>query len=140
MSDYNETDKTPILLHPARRIALLRQGQDFFNDEKFFEAHEAWEELWHVEQGRDRTFVQGLIQVAGHFVHIKKGNWSGALSLADSALTKFNLPPAHRLYREIDLAPLIAALEYNLARINTRPLDGPPPPPESFMTPKLFEK
>lgn len=133
-------ERTPILLHPTRRVDLLRRGLALFNEEKFFEAHEVWEELWHVEQGRDRTFVQGLIQVAGHFVHINKGNWSGALSLAEAALTKFNIPAAHRLYRELDINPLLAALEYNTAAINKRPLDGPPPAPDSFMTPKLFDK
>ena len=136
----DENEKTPILLHPTRRIGLLRQGLELFNDAKYFEAHEAWEELWHVEQGRDRTFVQGLIQVAGHFVHINKGNWSGALSLAEAALGKFNLPASHRLYRELDINPLLAALEYNIAAINQRSLDGPPPAPDTFLMPKLFEK
>lgn len=140
MTDFNESDRTPILLHPARRIELLKRGQDLFNSEQFFEAHEAWEELWHVEQGRDRTFVQGLIAVAGHLVHVKKGNWSGAKGLADLAHQKFNIPAAHRLYRELDLSPLMAAIDYNCELIEEMKESGPPPPPDAFMFPKLFEK
>lgn len=140
MTDFNDSDRTPILLHPARRIELLQRGQNLFNDEKFFEAHEAWEELWHVEQGRDRTFVQGLIAVAAHLVHVKKGNWSGARGTADLAYQKFNTPAAHRLYRELDLAPLFAAVDYNCGLIDEMRAAGPPPLPEAFMFPKLFEK
>lgn len=136
----DESDKTPILLHPARRTALLQKGQDLFNDEMFFEAHEAWEELWHVENGRDRIFVQGLIQVAAHFVHVKKGNWSGASSVAALAEEKLRTPPANRLYREIDILPLTNALSYNLGLLQRMRQDGPPPPPDAFLFPKLFEK
>ena len=140
MIDFDDSDRTPILLNPAKRIELLTRGQNLFNEEKFFEAHEAWEELWHVEQGRDRTFVQGLIQVAGHLVHIQKSNWSGAASLAQSAFQKFHLPPSHRLYRELDLAPLLAALDFNVELLNKMLSKSSTTPPESFLFPKLFEK
>lgn len=139
MSDIFNDDKTPILLHPAKRTELLAQGRDLFNDEEFFEAHEAWEELWLVENGRDRVFVQGLIQVAAHFVHIRKGNWSGASATASNACEKLKNPAAHRLYRELDIEPLVSALHYNLMLLANRREGTPPPPPGSFVVPKLFE-
>lgn len=138
MSDIIDDDRTPILLHPARRIDLLKRGQDLFNDERFFEAHEAWEELWHVENGRDRVFVQGLIQVAAHFVHLKKGNWSGARTVAAAAREKLSVPAAHRLYRELDIMPLFAALDYNVNLLASNNAGDPPPVPDAFLTPKLF--
>ncbi|MBI3543111.1 MAG: DUF309 domain-containing protein [Deltaproteobacteria bacterium] len=140
MSDFLDDDRTPILLHPARRIELLGRGRQLFNDEKFFEAHESWEDLWHVESGRDRVFVQGLIQVAAHFVHVRKGNWSGAKSVAQLAYEKLAVPPAHRLYRELDISPLFSALHYNLELLREWKPDAPPPPPDAFVVPKLFEK
>lgn len=115
-------------------MALLARGQSLFNDEKFFEAHEAWEELWHFEQGRDRLFVQGLIQVAGHMVHIQNGRWSGAKSLGILAKEKFALPPSQKSYTDLDISPLLAAVDYNLGLI------GQSEQPSSFMTPKLLEK
>ena len=139
MSDFLDDDKTPILLHPAKRTELLVKGRDLFNDEDFFEAHEAWEDLWRIENGRDRVFVQGLIQVSAHFVHIRKGNWSGAAATASNACDKLKIPASHRLYRELDITPLVSALHYNLGLLAKRRENMPPPPPDSFVVPKLFE-
>lgn len=136
MSDFDRDDKTPILLHPARRDALLKQGQELFNEEKFFEAHEAWEELWLVEEGRNKTFVQALIQAAGHFVHLQKKNWSGAKSLGNLALSKLQHDPGHRAYRELDVTPITSALDYNLSMLR----EGEEPEFDRFLTPKLFGK
>ncbi len=139
MSDFADEDKTPILLHPAKRTELLAQGRDLFNNEEFFEAHEAWEKLWLMEHGRDRVFVQGLIQVAAHFVHLRKGNWSGAGATASNACDKLKIPAAHRLYRELDILPLVSALHYNLGILAKRRENAPPPPPDAFVFPKLFD-
>lgn len=138
MTDEGQWEKTPILLHPQKRMELLRAGQDLFNDEKFFEAHEAWEDLWNLESGRDKTFVQGLIQVAAHFVHLRKGNWSGCRSVAELAREKLRVPASHRLYRELDIMPLTAALDYNLGLLALWQQNGPPPVPDAFLIPKLF--
>lgn len=136
--DFDENDKTPILLHPNKRVQLLERGCGLFNDEHFFEAHEAWEELWHLENGRDRVFVQGLIQVAAHFVHVRKGNWSGARSVAELAREKLGTSPAHRLYRELDIAPLFSSIDYNLGLLAKWKGHGPPPLPDAFLVPKLY--
>ena len=43
---------------------LYLKGIEFFNACDYFEAHEAWEELWTDYRGELRRFYQGLIQVA----------------------------------------------------------------------------
>lgn len=111
---YPDPEKTPILLAPRKRKELLEKGLELFNNEAFFEAHEVWEELWHYEKGLDKTFVQALIVVAGHFVSIGKQNFSGAKSLALLAKEKFQLPPTDFLYKCIDIEPLLFAMHYNL--------------------------
>lgn len=147
-----DLDKTPILLHPQKRKSLFRAGLERFNDERFFEAHEEWEKLWRYEQGRDRAFIQGLIQAAGHLVHLQKGNWSGALRLADLAKQKLVAPPANRIFRAIDIMPLISAFNYNAVEVEKMiakssasragaGVDFPPPPPQGldrFLVPKLL--
>lgn len=147
-----DSDKTPILLHPRKRRELFEAGQERFNDELFFEAHEEWEKLWRYEQGRDRTFIQGLIQAAGHLVHLRKGNWSGASRLADLAKQKLVVTPANRLFRAVDVMPLVSALDYNAVEVEkmlakasssrvSAGVDFPPPPPqglERFLVPKLL--
>ncbi|MFO0868054.1 MAG: DUF309 domain-containing protein [Pirellulales bacterium] len=56
-------------------------GVRHFNDCEFFEAHEAWEELWTEYQGPSRKFYQGLIQVAVCLHHFGNGNTRGAVKL-----------------------------------------------------------
>jgi len=62
----------------------FRRGVDHFNKEDFFEAHEAWEELWHETRGEARDFIQGLIQVTSALHHLQVGNMRGARILHDS--------------------------------------------------------
>jgi predicted metal-dependent hydrolase len=53
-------------LAPATRRALLA-GVERFNAGQFFEAHEAWEEAWLVEEAALKTFLQALIQLAAAY-------------------------------------------------------------------------
>jgi hypothetical protein len=57
------------------------RGIGYFNECEFFEAHEAWEELWADDQGPSRRFFQGLIQVAVCLHHFGNGNIRGARKL-----------------------------------------------------------
>lgn len=69
-----------------------------FNRGEYYEAHDVLEDLW-LEQGRDAPdhgFHKGLIQVAGAFVHARKGRPGPAvalLRLARSYLGRF--PASH---------------------------------------------
>ena len=64
---------------------LLHEFIQLFNEERFFEAHEALEFLWRREKGISRDFYHGLIQVAAAFVHLKKNHPSGAETLLQKA-------------------------------------------------------
>src|SRR5436190_22481877 len=64
---------------------LYLRGIEFFNDCEFFEAHEAWEELWTEYRGPARLFYQGLIQVAVALHHFGNGNIRGAKKLYTSS-------------------------------------------------------
>ena len=66
----------------------LEQGIGELNDHRFFEAHETLESLWQEYRGDDRTFLQGLIQVAAGCYHLDNGNLRGAESQFRKALTK----------------------------------------------------
>src|ERR1700730_12698209 len=48
----------------------FRQGLEEFNTERFFEAHEAWEEVWLASTGTEKRFLQGIIQIAAAFIII----------------------------------------------------------------------
>jgi predicted metal-dependent hydrolase len=51
----------------------------FFNAHDYFEAHEAWEDLWSESYGAERRFYQGLIQAAVALFHFSNGNLGGAV-------------------------------------------------------------
>lgn len=55
-------------LEPSQwpQCAIYLHGIDLFEAGFFWEAHEAWEKLWHAlgRRGRDADFVKGLIQLA----------------------------------------------------------------------------
>lgn len=57
---------------------LYLKGIAYFNQCDFFEAHEAWEELWSEYRGDEREFYQGLIQAAVALHHFGNGNIRGA--------------------------------------------------------------
>lgn len=61
-------------------------GVAYFNQHKFFEAHEAWEDLWHRSFGGEKEFIQGLIQMTSALHHLQIGNMRGARLLHDSTL------------------------------------------------------
>ena len=69
---------------PEEYLAGIRR----FNAREFWEAHEAWEELWLEAPEEDRLYFQGLIQVAAAFHHLGRGNWGGMDSLLRQAAVR----------------------------------------------------
>jgi predicted metal-dependent hydrolase len=68
-------------------IEAVARGRTCFNEGDFYEAHEAWEVAWRVEQGEARRFLQGLIHVATALYHATvRGRPAGAVKLLASGL------------------------------------------------------
>jgi len=63
-------------LHPQ-----AREGLHLFNEGKYFEAHEALEDAWNAEDGNAKNLYRGVLQVAVTYLHITRGNYSGALKV-----------------------------------------------------------
>jgi hypothetical protein len=94
---------------------LLRLGAERFNRGQFFEAHEAWEEVW-LEAARElRNFYQGLIQVAAAFVHLQRNEYPGTVKLLREGLRKLESYPPVVL--GVQLAPFIRASRLVEARV-----------------------
>jgi len=72
---------------------LFEEGIDLFNQGRFFECHEAWEEVWKRSRGDDKRFYQGLIQAAVAILHAQRGNRDGARSLYGKARAKLDPTP-----------------------------------------------
>jgi len=68
-------------------------GVRHFNGQRFFEAHEIWEELWLAAAEPEKTYLQGLIQIAAAFHHFKRDNPRGAQSLLAAGAAKLESCP-----------------------------------------------
>ena len=72
---------------------FYEQGIELFNEGRFFECHEAWEEIWKRSDGELKLFYQGLIQAAVAILHAQRGNLEGARSLYEKASAKLDKIP-----------------------------------------------
>jgi len=85
---------------------LYLQGIEYFNDCEFFEAHDAWEELWTEYRGEGRKFYQGMIQVAVALHHFGNGNIRGAKKVYLTSRNYLQEYPA--VYEGLDLETFLA--------------------------------
>ena len=67
---------------------LLRAGIELYNGGSYFEAHEAWEEVWLDAENSEREFYQGLIQITAAFVHVMRNEYPGSVRLLDAGISK----------------------------------------------------
>ena len=92
-----------------QRTTALRKGALLFNHHLFFEVHEILEEQWKRESGEIRTFLQGLIQIAVAFHHLRNNNFRGATALLHDGLAK--VIPHQPTFLGIELVNFVARLE-----------------------------
>lgn len=88
--------------------AIFHEGIALFNDGEWFEAHESWEDIWHMAAGPRKLFYQGLIQCAVTIEHMRRGNPRGVVTVYESAMTKFRGLP--NPYMGIDWVSLTTAI------------------------------
>ena len=69
-------------------VKHFRDGVAHFNATEFWHAHESWETLWLAAQSDVKQFLQGLIQVAAAFHHVKRGTLRGAPRLFEAGMRK----------------------------------------------------
>lgn len=70
------------------------EGVAHFNDHRFWDAHESWEEIWLEAGSETHLFLQGLIQLAAAYHHIQRGTYSGAIRLIAAGTAKLAPFPA----------------------------------------------
>lgn len=95
----------------AERVAAFAGGSfdarylgyfDCFNQGEFYEAHDVLEDLWLLDRkGPDGNFYKGLIQLAGAFVHLKKGRRQPAVALL--RLARNNLSQYPKLHHGLEV-------------------------------------
>jgi predicted metal-dependent hydrolase len=92
----------------------LARGAELFNQQLYWESHEAWEELWLELEDEPKLFVQGLIQVAaGYHKATVQMQPRGCVKLLTSALAK--LDPAPPDFMGVETQRFLPAVRRTLA-------------------------
>jgi predicted metal-dependent hydrolase len=68
----------------------LDEGIFFFNEGRYFDAHETWEEMWREQNGDLRLFLQGLVQAAVALHHLSARNLVGARAQLRKSIEKLD--------------------------------------------------
>ena len=94
----------------------LERGRAAFNCGDYFAAHELWEDVWQGLVGGERTFLQGLIQIAAGLHHLQQHRPQPAVSLLRKGLEKLSRSPQPpNIHLRVD--PLISYLTRLLAEL-----------------------
>ena len=64
----------------------LFKALNLFNNHQWYEAHDAFEEIWNSVDGDERQVIQGILQVSVSQFHLSKGNLNGATILLGEGL------------------------------------------------------
>ncbi len=101
-SDVGRIEATRYLLDPMLREVLqeaddvcdaapppgVLEGIRLFNEGEYYECHEVIEHEWHAETRPIRRLYQGILQIGVGFLHVKRGNHTGALLLLNDGIEK----------------------------------------------------
>ena len=88
---------------------------NFFNNHAWYEAHDAFEEIWNSVNGEERQVIQGILQVSVSQFHLSKGNLNGATILLGEGLGRIKTRTKIKL--GIDLESFCLCLEKLLRKL-----------------------
>ena len=59
-----------------------------FNQQEYYACHDTLEEIWMDSVEPDKTFYQGILQIAVGCYHLSNSNWRGAVILLGEGIRK----------------------------------------------------
>ena len=87
----DEMDRSSLLEFELTKeqAADFQRGIEFFNERKYWQAHEMWEQVWRQREEDSRIFLQGIIQAAAAYYRVmERPSYVGALNNFEKAFTK----------------------------------------------------
>lgn len=85
--------KLDVQTPPIPDEEAIRLGLDLFNEERYWESHEALESAWRKAEGIEKEVLQGLILLAAALVHWQKNERQVTLSVMKRARDKLASHP-----------------------------------------------
>ena len=108
-------EKSTKTLNDSLSIAL-----NLFNNHEWYEAHDAFEEIWYSLDGDERQVIQGILQVSVSQFHLSKGNFNGATILLGEGLGR--IKTRTKIDLGIDLESFCRCLEDLLRKLQHKEL------------------
>ena len=96
----------------------LFNALNLFNNQKWYEAHDAFEDIWNTLNGDERQIIQGILQVSVSQYHLSKGNLNGATILLGEGLGRIKNRTNTNL--GIDLKTFCKCLEELLRKLQQK--------------------
>jgi uncharacterized protein len=96
------------------------QGVEQFNSGQFYACHDTLEALWIEASEPEKTFYQGILQIAVALYHLENRNWRGAVILLGEGGNRLRRYPSS--YGGVDVDELLsqsAALLTTLQQIGS---------------------
>ena len=93
----------------------LFNALNLFNNHEWYEAHDAFEEIWNILDGDERQIIQGILQVSVSQFHLSRGNINGATILLGEGLGR--IKNRTNINLGIDLEKLCKCLEQLLIKL-----------------------
>lgn len=129
---YRSEPLTVVTVEESLSSHVFRWGIDLFNHGYYWEAHEAWEPLWHAAKrsAQHRLFFKGLILLAAAGVKIREGKRVAAMRHATRAAALFRqvaLLPSRLFEAAIGMTPDALAIEAEAASTFPTVLRDPTP-------------
>ncbi|MDZ7955597.1 DUF309 domain-containing protein [Nostoc sp. DedQUE09] len=94
------------------------QGVEQFNSGQFYACHDTLEALWIEASEPEKSFYQGILQIAVALYHLENRNWRGAVILLGEGSNRLRRYPSS--YGGVDVDELLsesAVLLTNLQQI-----------------------
>jgi len=79
----------------------IKDGIFYFNNERFWECHEAFEGVWKKCFGREKEIINGIILFAVAFAHAQENDLSIGIGMLRRVLEKLGTSPS--MYHSIDV-------------------------------------
>ena len=79
----------------------VKDGIFYFNNERFWECHEAFEGAWKQCFGREKEIIQGILLFAVAFAHAQEDELSIGIGMLSRVLEKLGTSPS--IYHSIDV-------------------------------------
>jgi len=102
--------------------AAFWDGVEQFNRQEFYACHDTLEAIWMEAMEPQRTFYQGILQIAVALYHLGNDNLRGATILLGEGLTR--LRRYQPTYAEVDVTALVTQSAELLTKLQQTQLVG----------------